>query len=90
MTSHLLVQSSRGPYSVSFEPNIEDVKSGLERFLSKHNFSSVVLFSNPTVWNLYGEGIRDCLAKAAKVEKEAKRSKGQTSLMGFFSAKKKK
>ncbi len=68
MTEHLVVQSSRGAYSVAFHASIEDVQQGLAQFITQRGYSSVLLFSNPTVFGLYGQRVVETVRSYSRVE----------------------
>ncbi len=53
--SSMIVKSSRGPYEITFLNHTQAVVLRVLEYLSKRPPSMVVLFSNPTVYELYGE-----------------------------------
>ena len=62
MSSDITVSSSRGPYEISFLHHTEDVQHRVLEYLVKNPPSMVVLFSNQTVFDLYGESFLSLLS----------------------------
>ena len=66
MSSSMIVKSSRGPYEITFLNHTQDVVLRVLEYLSERPPSMVVLFSNPTVFDLYGETFFNSLATVHK------------------------
>lgn len=69
MKSNIIVTSSRGPYEISFLHHIDAVQIRVLEYLSENPPSMVVLFSNQTVFDLYGSSLISAIASVHRTVK---------------------
>ena len=67
--SNMVVESSRGPYEIILEHQTTDVPVQVMKYLDKNEPSMVLVFSNPTVFELYGDAFVSELSTVHKTVK---------------------